>query len=103
MSDWPRRGGWHAGPVSKREHLRGAGDRDDAARVPRLDAEPRSAHLDGTLRIYAEHYNGRRPHRVIGLASQVATAGEPIPVNPGDVRRRSLPGGLVHEYHGAAA
>ena len=86
------------------EHLRGAGDRNDAGRVPGLDADPRSAHLDGTLRIYADHhYNRRRPHRAMGLAPPVATAGEPIPVNPRDVRRRGLLGGLVHEYHWAAA
>ena len=103
MSGSQRPGAWHAGPVSKREHLRGAGDRDDAGRVPRLDADPRSAHLDGTLRIYADHYNRRRPHRVIDLASPVATAGEPIPVNPRDVCRRGLLGGLVHESRGAAA
>jgi putative transposase len=33
----------------------------------------------------------------------LAGAGEPIPVNPRDVRRRDLLGGLIHEYHGAAA
>jgi hypothetical protein len=60
-------------------------------------------HLDRTLRTYADDYNRGRPHRAIGLASPAATAGEPIPVNPRDVRRRGLLGGLVHEYHGAAA
>lgn len=60
-------------------------------------------HLDRPLRIYGEHYNRGRPHRALGLASPLATAGKPIPVNPRDVRRRDLLGGLVHEYHGAAA
>jgi putative transposase len=60
-------------------------------------------HLDRTLRTYAEHYNRGRPHRALGLASPLAAAAEPIPVNPRDVRRRDLLGGLVHEYHGAAA
>ena len=59
-------------------------------------------HLDQTLRIYAEHYNRERPHRVVGLAPPLAAAGEPIPVGPQDVRRRDLLGGLIHEYHGAA-
>ena len=55
-------------------------------------------HLDRTLRIYGEHYNRGRPHRAL-----LAAGGEPIPVSPRDVRRRDLLGGLIHEYHGAAA
>jgi hypothetical protein len=60
-------------------------------------------HLDRTLRTYAEHYNRGRSHRVLGLAPPLAAAGEPIPVGPQDVRRRELLGGLIHEYHAAAA
>jgi putative transposase len=60
-------------------------------------------YLDRTLRIYAEHYNRGRPHRALGLASPLTVAGEPIPVNPRDVRRRDLLGGLIYEYHGTAA
>jgi len=60
-------------------------------------------HLDRTLRTYAEHYNRGRPHRALALAPPLAEAAEPIPVNPRDVRRRDLLGGLIHEYHGAAA
>ena len=60
-------------------------------------------HLDRTLRTYGEHYNRQRPHRALGLASPLAAAGQPIAVDPHDVRRRDLLGGLVHEYHGAAA
>jgi hypothetical protein len=41
--------------------------------------------------------------RALGLASPLAAAGESIPVDPRDVRRRDLLGGLIHEYHGAAA
>jgi len=59
-------------------------------------------HLDRTLRIYAEHYNRGRPHRALGLASPNATAAGPIPVDPCDVRRRDILGGLVHEYYGLA-
>ena len=59
-------------------------------------------HLDRTLRTYAEHNNRGRPHRALGLASPLATAGEPIPANPRDVRRRDLLGGLIHEYRDAA-
>jgi transposase InsO family protein len=60
-------------------------------------------HLDRTLRTYAEHYNGQRPHRALALASPLLTGGEPIPVHPRDVRRRDLLGGLIHEYDGLAA
>ena len=60
-------------------------------------------HLDRTLRIYLDHYNRQRPHRALGLASPLVAAGEPIAANPRDVRRRDLLGGLIHEYHGAAA
>ena len=59
--------------------------------------------LDRTLRTYAEHYNRGRPHRARGLAPPLAEAGDPTPVSPRDIRRRDLLGGLIHEYHRAAA
>lgn len=57
-------------------------------------------HLDRTLRTYAEHCNRARPHRA--LASPLDDS-DPTPVNPRDVRRRDLLGGLIHEHHGRAA
>jgi putative transposase len=60
-------------------------------------------HLDRTLQTYAEHYNRQRPHRALALAAPLAEASIPIPVVPHDVHRRDLLGGLIHEYHGAAA
>jgi transposase InsO family protein len=62
-------------------------------------------HLDRTLRTYAEHYNRQRPHRALALAAPLAEASisVPVPVSTGDVRRRDLLGGLIHEYHGLAA
>lgn len=60
-------------------------------------------HLDRTLRTCAKHYNRDRPHRAQGLASPLAAAGEPIAVNPRDVRGRDLLGGLIHEYNRVAA
>ena len=62
-------------------------------------------HLDRTLRTYAEHYNRGRPHRALALAPPLAEVSitVPMPVSPRDVRRRDLLGGLIHEYHGAAA
>ena len=62
-----------------------------------------SRHLDLTLRTYAEHYNRQRPHRAVALAAPLAAGAAPIPADPSDVRRRDLLGGLIHEYHGAAA
>ena len=60
-------------------------------------------HLDRTLRTCTDHYNRQRPHRALALASPLPGARDPIPVSPCDVRRRDLPGGLVHEYYGRAA
>jgi hypothetical protein len=60
-------------------------------------------HLDRTLRTYAEHYNRGRPHRALSLAPPLVEARDPIPVSTGDVRRRDLLGGLIHEYCGLAA
>jgi transposase InsO family protein len=60
-------------------------------------------HLDRTLRTYAQHDNRGRPHRALALAPPLGQAGAPIPVNPRDVRRLDLLGGLIHEYHAAAA
>ena len=60
-------------------------------------------HLDRTLRTYAEHYNRGRPHRALALATPLAKNEAPIAVNPRDVRRLDLLGGLIHEYHACAA
>jgi len=60
-------------------------------------------HLDRTLRTYADHYNRQRPHRALALAAPLAEVSIPIPVDPHDIRRRDLLGGLVHEYYGLAA
>ncbi len=59
--------------------------------------------LDRTLRTYADHYNRRRPQRVLDLATPSADADDPLPVSPRDVRHRDVLGGLIHEYHGRAA
>jgi hypothetical protein len=59
-------------------------------------------HLDRVLRIYAQHYNRRRPHR--GLALQVPECLAPVEDTDGvpATERRDLLGGLVHEYIRAA-
>ena len=62
-------------------------------------------HLERVLRVYVGHYNHHRPHRGLGLdapqgqrqLAAIACAGT------GDVYRRDLLGGLLHEYYQAAA
>ena len=59
-------------------------------------------HLDRVLRIYAKHYNQKRPHRGLQLlapesVAQVAGVG----VVP-NIQRRDRLGGLIHEYEIAA-
>ncbi len=59
-------------------------------------------HLESVLRIYVDHYNRERPHRALELRS-------PDPDEPqeeshvGTIHRRDRLGGLIHEYHRAAA
>jgi putative transposase len=61
-------------------------------------------HLEQVLRVYVEHYNRHRPHRSLGLAAPDRPAGLAVvgEDQPGQVRRRNLLGGLLHEYRPAA-
>jgi putative transposase len=60
-------------------------------------------HLEAVLRVYVHHYNAERPHRGLKL-SPPEGAREPIAsAVPGNVCRRDLLGGLLHEYYRAAA
>jgi transposase InsO family protein len=60
-------------------------------------------HLERVLRTYIAHYNEARPHRGLDLRTPVE---DPSPaggdVRTGDVRRRDVLGGLIHEYSVAA-
>jgi putative transposase len=58
-------------------------------------------HLEHTLRIYTTHYNRERPHRALGLQPPEAIE-RPTPETE-TIERRGLLGGLIHEYHPAAA
>jgi transposase InsO family protein len=60
-------------------------------------------HLDRVLRTYAAHYNGHRPHRALGLAAPLDGSEDSLPISSGEIHRRSVLGGLIHEYHGVAA
>jgi putative transposase len=57
-------------------------------------------HLERVLRLYTTHYNGERPHRGLALLppapATATTSGD-------EIRRRDRLGGLIHEYHRAAA
>jgi putative transposase len=64
--------------------------------------------LEHVLRVYARHYNHRRPHRALDLqppepAAAVAAARGDPPAPPTSVHRRDLLGGLIHEYELASA
>jgi putative transposase len=60
-------------------------------------------HLLRLLRGYVRHYNQQRPHRSLGLAVPEARERRSPQVNPPAVRCRDVLGGLIHEYHEAAA
>jgi putative transposase len=59
-------------------------------------------HLERVLRAYTAHYNRERPHRSLALhpPEPAATTYEP---KTGRIERHDLLGGLIHEYHRAAA
>ena len=58
-------------------------------------------HLEAVLRTYVAHYIEERPHRGLALATPL---GRVVPVRPSisTVERRSVLGGLIHEYRWAA-
>jgi putative transposase len=59
-------------------------------------------HLETVLRIYTTHYNRERPHRGLALLSPDSTSADPQPSGT-EIKRRDRLGGLIHEYHRAAA
>src|SRR6266516_858197 len=59
-------------------------------------------HLERLLRVYTEHYNRERPHRGLALLPpEPATAAGLAAAD--EIKRRDRLGGLIHEYHRAAA
>jgi putative transposase len=59
-------------------------------------------HLESALRIYTAHYNRERPHRGLALLAPNSTNADPQ-TSLGEVKRRDRLGGMIHEYHRAAA
>ena len=60
-------------------------------------------HLLRLLRGYVRHYNQQRPHRGLALAAPEAGERKSPHVDPREVERRDVLGGLIHEYHEVAA
>ena len=61
-------------------------------------------HLEAVLRVYVPHYNAERPHRGLKLSPpEGPPRAEIASAVPGNVCRRDLLGGLLHEYYQAAA
>ncbi len=59
-------------------------------------------HLERVLRVYVDHYNTQRPHRALEL--RPPDPDQPsAPSTHGEIHRRDRLGGLLHEYHRAAA
>jgi putative transposase len=58
--------------------------------------------LDRVLRVYVDHYNTERPHRALGRQPPIALQ-PPTPPPQATIQRRDRLGGLLHEYHLAAA
>ena len=56
--------------------------------------------LDRVLRVYVDHYNTERPHRALGRQPPIAIQPPPPQAT---IQRRDRLGGLLHEYHLAAA
>jgi putative transposase len=54
--------------------------------------------LRSVLAEYADHYNGHRPHRVLGQAPPLGPAEPPVILTTRRVLRRDRLGGLIHEY-----
>jgi putative transposase len=59
-------------------------------------------HLETALGIYTAHHNRERPHRGLALLSPDSTKTDPPPSDRA-IKRRDRLGGLIHEYHRAAA
>jgi putative transposase len=59
-------------------------------------------HLETVLRIYTTHYNSERPHLGLALLPPDSTNADRRPSGR-EIKRRDRLGGLIHEYHRAAA
>jgi transposase InsO family protein len=58
--------------------------------------------LDRVLRVYVDRYNTQAPNRALGRQPPIAIQ-PPTPPSQATIQRRDRLGGLLHEYHLAAA
>ena len=66
------------------------------------DTKFTDAVVAAVLRIYADHFNGHRPHRSLGQRPRTPPP-EPIPISSNaDIRRTRLLDGVINEYRNAA-
>jgi putative transposase len=59
-------------------------------------------HLETVLKIYADHFNGHRPHRSLGQRPPTPPSETISTSNNATVHRTRLLGGLINEYRNAA-
>jgi putative transposase len=59
--------------------------------------------LEHVLRVYVDHSNSQRPHRARGRQPPIATQPPSSPPLQATLQRHERLGGLLHEYHLAAA
>jgi putative transposase len=59
-------------------------------------------HLERVLRVNLAHYNNERPDRGLALLPPESADADGQPT-VGEIERRDRLGGLIHEYHRAAA
>jgi hypothetical protein len=98
-----RRGHPHADPGAASERLRRAMGADHPGECLDWTLVLGRRHLLRLLGVYVRHYNQQRPHRGLALAVPEAEERKSPHVNPREVRRRDVLGGLIHEYHEVAA
>ncbi len=58
-------------------------------------------HLHHVLAVYADHYNGRRPHRALQLRPPRPASAVPEPIHR-RIRRRPILGGVINQYEPGA-
>jgi putative transposase len=60
-------------------------------------------HLNAVLSSFVEHYNHERPHRALDLLPPAPPPPSPPAASATTIKRKDRLGGLIHEYHRAAA
>jgi hypothetical protein len=68
-----------------------------------MDLDNRGVSISFLLCGYVRHDNQQRAHRGLALVVPEAEERKSPHVNPREVRRRDVHGGLIHEHHEVAA